>query len=223
MSLVVDKISKSYGDNQVIKDFSVEINPGEVVVLHGESGTGKTTLMRVINNLETLDRGSLSIDSDKLCADNGQEAEYGTRKEQRKYQNKLGMVFQDYQLFPHLTVIENLIEAPLAQKLDDKKSLEEKSLEMLGKVGLKEKSGVYPSTLSGGQKQRVAIARALMLEPKILCFDEPTSALDRESANKVGNLIQSIANEGKGILIITHDSEFGKDFGTRLLSSKEFI
>jgi len=222
MSLVVDNVSKSYGENQVISNFNFRIDPGEVVVLHGESGTGKTTFMRLINNLEPTDRGNIAINDTVLCEDNGNKAVYSKSKTLRDYQNQLGMVFQDYQLFPHLTVLKNLLEAPLAQKIGNKEELKLKAYDLLNQVGLAEKANVLPSTLSGGQKQRIAVARAMMLEPEIICFDEPTSALDRESANKVGILMQNLAKQGKGILIITHDTAFGNDYGTRLVSAEEF-
>lgn len=222
MGLIVENLSKAYGNNQVISNFNFQIESKEVVVLHGESGTGKTTFMRLINNLEKTDRGTITINDASLCKDNGTKTVYTNSSNQRKYQNNLGMVFQDYQLFPHLSVLGNLLEAPIAQKLGNKEELTKKAYDLLDQVGLREKADVKPSTLSGGQKQRIAIARAMMLEPEIICFDEPTSALDRISADKVGELIQKIAKQGKGVLIITHDSKFGEDYGTRLISSKEF-
>lgn len=223
MSLKVQSLSKAYKDNQVIKDYDFEINPGEVVILLGRSGTGKTTFMRIINNLEEADRGTIEINGKPLAKDNGQKAVYGSNNDRRAYQNELGMVFQDYQLFPNLTVLQNLIEAPLAQKIKEKDVLIEDAKNLLADVGLSDKADVYPSTLSGGQKQRVAIARALMLNPSVLCFDEPTSALDRESADQVGALITNLAKEQqKAILIVTHDTVFGKQIGTRIESSTEF-
>lgn len=223
MSLKVQSLSKAYKDNQVIKDYDFEINPGEVVILLGRSGTGKTTFMRIINNLEEADRGTIEINGKPLAKDNGQKAVYGSNNARRAYQNELGMVFQDYQLFPNLTVLQNLIEAPLAQKIKEKDVLIEDAKNLLADVGLSDKADVYPSTLSGGQKQRVAIARALMLNPSVLCFDEPTSALDRESADQVGALITNLAKEQqKAILIVTHDTVFGKQIGTRIESSTEF-
>lgn len=223
MSLKVQSLSKAYKDNQVIKDYDFELNPGEVVILLGRSGTGKTTFMRIINNLEEADRGTIEINGKPLAKDNGQKAVYGSNNDRRAYQNELGMVFQDYQLFPNLTVLQNLIEAPLAQKIKEKDVLIEDAKNLLADVGLSDKADVYPSTLSGGQKQRVAIARALMLNPSVLCFDEPTSALDRESADQVGALITNLAKEQqKAILIVTHDTVFGKQIGTRIESSTEF-
>lgn len=222
MSLIVENLSKAYGDNQVIKDFNFKIEPGEIVILLGRSGTGKTTFMRLLNNLERADRGSIKIKDQILCEDDGHKAVYGSREQQRKYQNSLGMVFQDYQLFPNFSVIENLLEAPLAQNLDNEANLRKKAEQLLAEMGLSDKADARPSTLSGGQKQRVAIARAMMLSPEVICFDEPTSALDRESADQVGALIQNIANSGKGVLIVSHDTAFGEKYGTRIVSSLSF-
>lgn len=223
MSLTVEQLYKRYKDNQVIQNFDFQISPGEIVILLGSSGTGKTTFMRLINNLERADRGTIQIDGNYLCKDNGKKAIYEKSHQQRIYQNSLGMVFQDYQLFPNFTVLENLLEAPLAQELDSKENLTKRALTLLSEMEIEEKANVYPSTLSGGQKQRVAIARALMLEPSVLCFDEPTSALDVDSANRVGALIRQLSENGKAILIVTHDRAFGKEYGTRIISSESFI
>lgn len=223
MLLTATNLSKDYGQGPVLKDFTLTIDAGEIVVLAGRSGTGKTTLMRILNNLETADQGEVAIEDVYLCRESGHRAQYVSRKERRNYQNKIGMVFQDYALFPNLTVLENLLEAPSAQKLGSKQELVAKAEALLAEMGISEQRDRMPSTLSGGQKQRVAIARAMMLNPKVLCFDEPTSALDRESSDSIGRLIQQIAAEGTGILIVTHDTEFGQKYGTRLVSSHEFV
>ena len=182
-------LTKSYHDITVIDDFSFHIDSSEIVVLVGRSGTGKTTLMRLLNNLEKADQGTISIEDALLCKQGLKGAEYVDRKKRRLYQNKIGMVFQDYALFPNLSVLENLLEAPLAQKLGTREELAAKAAGLLEQMGLEDKLEAMPSTLSGGQKQRVAIARAMMLNPRVLCFDEPTSALDRESSDSIGNLI----------------------------------
>ena len=223
MLLQAMNLSKAYNHVPVIDDFSFEIDEKEIVVLVGRSGTGKTTLMRLINNLEKADQGTISIDDAVLCKQGLRGAEYADRKKRRIYQNKIGMVFQDYALFPNLSVLDNLLEAPLAQKLGTREELTAKAKALLEKMGLAEKIEAMPSTLSGGQKQRVAIARAMMLNPRVLCFDEPTSALDRESSDSIGELIQQIAADGTGILIVTHDTEFGQKYGTRIVSSSEFL
>ena len=216
-------LTKSYHDITVIDDFSFHIDSSEIVVLVGRSGTGKTTLMRLLNNLEKADQGTISIEDALLCKQGLKSAEYVDRKKRRLYQNKIGMVFQDYALFPNLSVLENLLEAPLAQKLGTHEELAAKAAGLLEQMGLEDKLEAMPSTLSGGQKQRVAIARAMMLNPRVLCFDEPTSALDRESSDSIGKLIQEIAAGGTGILIVTHDTEFGQQYGTRIVSSSEFV
>ncbi|OFT42385.1 amino acid ABC transporter ATP-binding protein [Aerococcus sp. HMSC06H08] len=222
MALYVEGLSKAYNKNQIIDQFTCQIEGGEIVILLGKSGTGKTTFMRLINNLEKADQGSIRINVQYLCQASEGGARYLSKADQRAYQNNLGMVFQDFQLFPNFTVLENLMEAPLAQKLASPEAIQAQALDLLAKVGLSDKAEVKPSTLSGGQKQRVAIARALMLNPDVICFDEPTSALDRESANQVGALIQELADSGQAVLIVTHDTEFGREYGTRIISSSDF-
>lgn len=223
MILEVKNVTKKFNGLPVIQNFDFSIAAGEIVTLVGKSGTGKTTLMRLINNLEKADSGTIKIGNQLLCETKNEQSVYASKKDIRAYHNSIGMVFQDYQLFPNLTVLENCLEAPIAQKLDTKSNLIKKAEELLGQVGLSDKIQVMPSTLSGGQKQRVAIARAMMLNPKILCFDEPTSALDRESTVEIGKMIQKIATDQTGILIVTHDLEFAEDIGTRFVSSEEFI
>lgn len=223
MLLKAKNISKNFHHVSVIQNFSLSIDAGEIIVLTGKSGTGKTTLMRLINNLEKAEQGTISIEDSFLCKEKDAGIQYTSKKEQRNYQNKIGMVFQSYALFPNLNVLENLLEAPLAQKLGTKQELIQKAKIMLTDMGIEDQIEKMPSTLSGGQKQRVAIARAMMLNPKILCFDEPTSALDRESADNIGKLIQKIASQGTGILIVTHDISFGDRYATRVLSSDTFI
>ena len=218
MLLTVENISKTFNDEAVIEDYNVTIGPEEIVVLVGRSGTGKTTFLRMINNLEKADRGTIKINGTSLV-ENGK---YVTRDKQRDYQNRIGMVFQNYELFPNLSVIDNLIEAPLAQKLDTKEGLKTKAIELLETMEIADKAAVMPSTLSGGQAQRVAIARDMMLSPEILCFDEPTSALDAKSAEGIGKLIEEIASRGTGILIVTHDDTFAKKYATRVIESEEF-
>lgn len=218
MLLTVENISKSFNKDVIIDDYSITIGPEEIVMLVGRSGSGKTTFLRMINNLERADRGTIRINGDSLVEDGN----YVTRDNQRSYQNRIGMVFQNYELFPNLSVLDNLIEAPLAQKIDSKENLHTKATELLQSMGIAEKADSMPSKLSGGQSQRVAIARAMMLNPDILCFDEPTSALDATSAEGIGSLIKEIAGRGTGILIVTHDENFASKYATRIIESKEF-
>jgi polar amino acid transport system ATP-binding protein len=219
MLLTVENVSKKFDNQPVIEDYDLSIGPNEIVVLVGRSGTGKSTFLRLINNLEKADQGTIQINSVPLV-ENGK---YVRKDQQRAYQNRIGMVFQNYELFPNLNVLDNLIEAPLAQKSDTKDNLKSKAIELLNSMEIADKAEAMPSTLSGGQAQRVAIARAMMLSPDILCFDEPTSALDTESAAGIGSLIQDIAERGTGVLIVTHDTEFAKNYGTRIIRSEEFM
>lgn len=223
MSLVVEGLSKSFGDLEVIKDFDFSIRPGEIVAVVGESGSGKTTFMRIINELEVADAGSVRIDDDRLFYTDGEgKVQYIGGEERNRYRKEMGMVFQDYQLFPNMTVLENLIEAPLAQKLMDRRQAQEVAEKLLTQMNIISKRDDHPKLLSGGQKQRVAICRALMLQPKVLCFDEPTSALDLDTARTVGEILRGIANEGTSIMIITHDQTFASEFSDRIVYSHEF-
>lgn len=224
MLLKAQGISKAFNKVEIIKNFDFDIDSGEIISLVGESGTGKTTFMRLLNQLEELDEGTVSITGDFLCkmtAEN--KTNYTSKKERMRYSNKIGMVFQDYQLFPNLNVIQNCIEAPVQKKLMTIKEATKKAESLLKQMKILEKKESYPKTLSGGQQQRVAISRAMMLSPKILCFDEPTSALDRQSSNSVGEMIKTIATTGTGILIVTHDTEFADKFSTRSITSDAFL
>ncbi|MCA9767036.1 MAG: amino acid ABC transporter ATP-binding protein [Carnobacterium sp.] len=224
MILKARGITKTFNKIKIIDDFDFNINHGEIISLVGESGTGKTTFMRLLNNLEELDKGVISITNDFLYKKTSEsKAEYTSKKERNRYGNKIGMVFQDYQLFPNLTILQNCLEAPVQKKLMTIKEATEKAGSLLKQMNILDKKDAYPKTLSGGQQQRAAIARAMMLNPEILCFDEPTSALDRQSSNGVGEMMQVIAATGTGILIVTHDIEFADKFSTRSLSSENFL
>ena len=209
--LKVKNLNKSFGANKVLNDVSFEAESGEIVVIRGESGAGKTTLIRCICNLEEPDNGEIQIDNVQMLEKNGK------KRNADIYQDKVGLVFQGYNLFPHLNIIDNLTVAVLSQKLMSKEMADAKALQTLDKLGIKDKAAQYPHQLSGGQKQRVAIARAIMLNPGILCFDEPTSALDSKTTEGVAEIIRLLAKDGICILIITHDTEFADKIATRQL------
>ncbi|UUX34478.1 amino acid ABC transporter ATP-binding protein [Fundicoccus culcitae] len=221
MSLKVSKLSKKFGKNQIINQYDFSVTSDEITIVLGESGSGKTTLLRMINNLETVDEGSIELDGTFLVKD-GQYQSAATIKE---YQQKIGLVFQDYQLFPNLTVLENLLLAPLSNKYDSRDNLLEKAKSLLNQMGIEGKEDVKPYQLSGGQKQRVAIARAMMMNPSLLCFDEPTSALDDKTVSKVAELILQLKAQGMMILIITHDRTLVELLGNqaKVVESVDFV
>ncbi|SFU82164.1 amino acid ABC transporter ATP-binding protein, PAAT family [Clostridium sp. DSM 8431] len=210
---VVD-LKKSFSENQVLKGINLTIDKGETVVIVGQSGGGKTTLLRCINDLEVADSGIIKIEDD-LLFNNRKKLDKKTLKRVRK---NIGFVFQNYNLFPHMSVIENLIEAPQKVRGKSREEALLKAREILKFLGLSSKENSYPFELSGGQKQRVAIGRALALEPKLLCFDEPTSALDPELTMEMANLIKGLEKKGISNLIITHDMNFAKSVATKIYS-----
>lgn len=209
--LKVNSLTKHFGKQTVLKGVSFEVKKGEIVTLLGQSGAGKTTILRCINGLETFDSGSIIID----------DIEIKSLKDSKKVRKDVGLVFQNYNLFPHKTVIENIIEAPILVLGMSKEDATNRAKDLLERVGLADKGDSYPFELSGGQQQRVAIARACALEPKILCFDEPTSALDPELTKGIATIMKNFATEGMSILVITHDMEFAKNVSTRTLFVKE--
>lgn len=218
MALQIKTLSKKYDDLVVFKDFNLCIYPYEIVVLTGKSGMGKSTLLRIINNLEYADRADITIDEEVLCYTSNNQINYVKRCEKKKYMKKIGIVFQDFALFSNLNVLDNLIE-PIYK---DNKS-KEKALKMLELVDLKDKAYSKTNTLSGGQKQRVAIARSLMLDPQYICFDEPTSSLDYETTKSIIDLIKKLATKGIGILIVSHDLDFKNAIATRSIDATSFI
>lgn len=212
--LKVSNITKKFGNTEVLKGVNLELKKGEILVVVGNSGGGKTTLLRCINALEHCDEGDIEINGKMLCK-NGR---YADKKELKEIRKDIGLVFQNFNLFPHMTVLENLIEAPQKVLGWSKEEAVRKSEETLGFLNLSEKKNNYPFELSGGQKQRVAIGRALVLEPKIMCFDEPTSALDPGLTGEVANLIKSLSGKGMSMMIITHDMDFAKNVADRIVS-----
>ncbi|OOM74371.1 amino acid ABC transporter ATP-binding protein [Clostridium sp. BL-8] len=212
--LKISKLKKKFGSTEVLKGVNLEIAEGEILVVVGNSGGGKTTLLRCVNALEYCDEGDIEISGKMLCKD----GKYVDKKELKEIRKDIGLVFQSFNLFPHMTVLENLIEAPQRVLGWTKEDAIKKAEETLGFLNLLEKKDNYPFELSGGQKQRVAIGRALVLEPKIMCFDEPTSALDPGLTGEVANLIKSLSTKGMSMMIITHDMEFAKNVADRIVS-----
>lgn len=204
----VEHLYKSFGKNEVLKDISIDIKQGEVVSVIGPSGSGKSTFLRCINLLETPTEGNISVAGVDLT---------DKKTNVTKAREKIGMVFQHFHLFPHLTVLENLTYAPLKVKRISKAEAEEKALALLERVGLSDKQDAYPSSLSGGQKQRVAIARALAMEPDLMLFDEPTSALDPEMVKEVLDVMKDLAESGMTMLVVTHEMGFAREVADRVI------
>lgn len=215
--LKVRNIRKHFGNAEVLKGVNLEIEPGEILVVVGKSGGGKTTFLRCVNALEHCDEGDIEINGKTLC----KNGKYIDKKQLRELRKDIGLVFQSFNLFPHMSVLENLIEAPQKVLGMSKGEAIKKAEETLGFLGLLDKKSNYPFQLSGGQKQRVAIGRALVLEPKIMCFDEPTSALDPGLTGEVANLIKSLSSKGMSMMIITHDMDFAKGVSDRIVSMNE--
>ena len=205
-------IRKTFSGTEVLKGVSLDIHKGEVVAVIGPSGSGKSTFLRCLNHLEMIDSGSVVVGGATLVQNNAQgAAQYAPDAELRAILRRMGMVFQSFNLFPHLTVLENIIEAPMIVKGRSRDQIMPKAQELLRKVGLSEKADAYPARLSGGQKQRVAIARALAMEPDIMLFDEPTSALDPELTGEVLRTMRELAEEHMTMLVVTHEMGFARE------------
>jgi len=211
-------VTKSFGKTPVLRGVSVRVSRGEVVAIIGRSGSGKSTLLRCMNNLETIDSGEIRIGGEPL-AYTGADGRpvYKKDRELRMLMLKMGMVFQDYNLFPHQSVLKNLTLPQTLVLKRSAKEAEKKAMELLAKVGLEEKAGEYPCNLSGGQCQRVAIARALCMDPDILCFDEPTSALDPQLTHEVLSVIRALAEEKRTMIVVTHEMNFARDVADRVI------
>lgn len=209
---VID-MKKSFGDIEVLKQITFQVEKNEVVAVIGPSGSGKSTMLRSLAHLEEIEGGTIRIDGESLVND----GIYASTPEIRKIGRRIGMVFQHFNLFPHLTVKQNLALAPKLVKGEPKEKLTGRITELLTKVGLAEKVDAYPANLSGGQKQRVAIARALMMEPEILLFDEPTSALDPELTGEVLEVMKKLAEENMTMIVVTHEMSFARDVATKAL------
>ncbi|WP_391116293.1 amino acid ABC transporter ATP-binding protein [Psychrobacillus sp. L3] len=204
----VKNLKKSFGSNEVLKDINASIKPKEVVVVIGPSGSGKSTFLRCLNLLESITDGYVAIEGVDIT---------DKKTDINKVRTEVGMVFQQFNLFPHKTVIENIMLAPMRVRKLSAEQAKDRGIELLRKVGLKEKANAYPDSLSGGQKQRVAIARALAMEPKIMLFDEPTSALDPEMVGEVLEVMKQLALEGMTMVVVTHEMGFAREVGDRVL------
>lgn len=212
--IIVNNLHKYFGSLEVLKGISLEIEKGQVVCVIGPSGSGKSTLLRCINRLEEPTRGEIVVDDITIT---------DPKEDINKVRRHIGMVFQQFNLFPHLPVKENIMMAPLELKLKTKKEAEQKALELLERVGLSEKADAMPRQLSGGQQQRVAIARALAMEPDIMLFDEPTSALDPEMVGEVLAVMKELASMGMTMVVVTHEMGFAKDVADRVIFMDEGI
>ena len=210
MLKIVD-LKKKFGQVDVLKGISFQIDDGEIGVVLGKSGAGKTTLIRCINGLESFDSGKIILDDVEIMSIN----------DMKEIRGQIGMVFQNFNLFPHLTVLENIIESPVRVFGRNKNEVVKEALDLLEMVDLLDKKDHYPHQLSGGQQQRVAIARSCALKPKVLCFDEPTSALDKENIQKVEEIIRNCKRMGMTILIITHDTVFAREIADKTLNISE--
>ncbi|MDB1689527.1 amino acid ABC transporter ATP-binding protein [Enterococcus casseliflavus] len=204
----VEKLVKTFGENTVLKEIDLEVTPGEVVVIIGPSGSGKSTFLRCLNLLEQPTGGKVTFEGNDLLAK-------GVKIDQIR--QKMGMVFQSFNLFPHKTVLENLTISPIKVKQQEQAAAEETAKGLLEQVGLAEKADSYPSSLSGGQQQRVAIARALAMDPDVMLFDEPTSALDPEMVGEVLTVMQALAEKGMTMVVVTHEMGFAKEVADRVI------
>lgn len=204
----VEGLHKSFGSNEVLKGITTTIHQGEVVAVIGPSGSGKSTFLRCLNRLEEPTSGKIFFENREVT---------GSQSELNKIRQRMGMVFQHFNLFPHMSVMENLLLAPTLLKKGDKTSGREFALGLLRSVGLEDKQDAYPASLSGGQKQRIAIARALAMQPSVMLFDEPTSALDPEMVGEVLDVMKKLARDGMTMIIVTHEMGFAREVGDRLI------
>ncbi len=206
--LKVNGLKKAWGDHQVLKGINIDIHKGEVIAVIGPSGCGKSTFLRCLNRLEEPTGGEIIFNGENIIS---------KKVNINKHRQKIGMVFQQFNLFNNLTVMKNLLLAPVKLKLKTKEEAKKKALELLKRIGLEEKADAYPSTLSGGQKQRIAIIRALMMEPDVMLFDEPTSALDPEMVGEVLDLMKDLAKENMTMVVVTHEMGFAKEVANRVV------
>jgi len=213
--LKMENIEKSFGDNHVLKGISLHVDKGEVVSIIGPSGSGKSTLLRCATFLETIDSGTITYDEKNAAETTGGKCVYA--KNLNEFRRIFGLVFQNFNLFPHYTVLKNMMDAPVSVLHRDKEDVREECIALLGKMGLAEKANAYPCELSGGQQQRVSIVRALAMQPEILFFDEPTSALDPELTGEVLKVIKQLAEEKMTMVIVTHEMAFARAVSDRVI------
>ena len=215
--LEMKHVKKTFGSLEVLKDISIEVNEGEVVAIIGPSGSGKSTFLRCATLLENMDEGTLSYCGDSATINESGAAQYVDKKKLHSIRNDFGLVFQNFNLFPHFSVLKNVIDAPINVQKRDKAEVTAEARELLKKVGLENKEDSFPGQLSGGQQQRVAIARALAMNPKMLFFDEPTSALDPEITAGILKLLRELANEKMTMVIVTHEIDFARNVADRVI------
>ncbi len=218
MTLIVENLSKSFGATSVFSNVSFSIEKGEIVCIKGKSGEGKTTLLRCLTTLETPDGGSIKINDRYLYKEDNGRMETASKDDLQEIRQEIGLVFQSFNLFPHMNVLENLMLAPNFLKKRSKEDIKKRAEDLLKQLGMEGKGDSYPYQLSGGQKQRVAIARACMLYPSILCFDEPTSALDEDTRGQISEIIRALAGQGITIIIVTHDNAFVDEIAERVIT-----
>lgn len=204
----VENMTKSFGDLVVLENINTEVDQGDIIAIIGPSGCGKSTFIRTLNLLETPDSGAIYIDDENIM---------DKSVDINKMRQKVGMVFQHFNLFPNLTILQNITLAPVKTKQMTKEEAEEKAMQLLARVGLQDKANAYPDTLSGGQKQRIAIVRALAMNPEVLLFDEPTSALDPEMVGEVLELMKELAKDGMTMVVVTHEMGFAREVATRVM------
>lgn len=216
--LKMEHVKKSFGDLEVLKDLSLSVEQGEVVAIIGPSGSGKSTLLRCATMLEQMDSGSMAYDGEEVASQNAQgKTVYAGKDVRKRTLMKFGLVFQNFNLFPHYSVLKNVMDAPVSVQKRDKAEVQQEAMELLGKMGLSDKADAYPYQLSGGQQQRVSIARALALRPQILFFDEPTSALDPELTGEILRVIRDLAAEKMTMVIVTHEIDFARHVADRII------
>jgi polar amino acid transport system ATP-binding protein len=219
-----ESVFKNYGRLEVLRGIDLEVGPKEVMCIIGPSGSGKSTFLRCINHLEKIDAGRLSVDGELVGYQQRGDKLYELRDDEvSKKRSEIGMVFQSFNLFPHMTALQNVVEAPLRVKRESREVAVERGRKLLERVGLAEKMNVYPKQLSGGQQQRVAIARALAMEPKLMLFDEPTSALDPELVGEVLDVMRGLAEDGMTMMVVTHEMGFAREVGDTLVFMDEGV